>query len=157
MERCPRTGEIDGGGTGTATSFSPAYSNSGELLTGLTAVSSDVSRTTSSPPSVCAGVRYDPSEAKKGRQWTSQICQPTSHLWEKPSDPESTRLRTRHEPQLPNAYGSDIIVRSLTRPEHPATARRRPTYQPRSGMSSLGQRPGEVAPTLVSSSFKALR
>src|ERR1700709_73933 len=56
---------MDGGGTGTATSFSPAYSNSGELLTGLTAVSSDVSRTTSSPPSVCAGVRYDPLEARK--------------------------------------------------------------------------------------------
>jgi hypothetical protein len=63
MEHCPHTREIEGGGTGTATLFSPAYSNSGELLTGLTAVSSEVSRTTSSPPSVRAGVWYEPPEA----------------------------------------------------------------------------------------------
>src|ERR1700684_1718440 len=114
IERCPRTGEIDGGGTGTATSFSPAYSNSGELLTGLTAVSSDVSRTTSSPPSVRAGVRYEPSEAK--RDVSGQVKYVNRHpdLLGKPSDPESTRP----EPQPPNGFDSDTTARSWTRPEH---------------------------------------
>jgi hypothetical protein len=48
---------------GIATWFSPSYSNSGELLVGLTNVSSDVSRTTSSTSSATrTGVWYEPSE-----------------------------------------------------------------------------------------------
>jgi hypothetical protein len=85
---------------GIATWFSSTYSNSGELLTGFTAVSSNVSRTTSSPPvPTSTGVWYDSSDAgdaiRSGISSSSDssriAADDLARQWHRRSDMDSTR------------------------------------------------------------------